>query len=272
MLSKKRRTLVFIEAGILTLLVYLFSIMANSYLDSERFSDINQKLLSSSIEFDSSYAQNNFYSTFEISNCEKRKTNIRTQFQNLKKLGVDITNYGQLYLERNKEYSKLKKRTYFLDQLKLYADVLDYNNHCDVKILPIIYFYNGLSTQIDKQSIILEQFSINHKNETIIFSFDIFSEDEPILNNFKKNFNITFAPFVIINQKTTKNFDTSENVISLNSLEIEFKYFTKELIKKPETDTKTEIEDIELLKLTNSSVKPNSQIQNTTNDYEVIKE
>jgi hypothetical protein len=258
MLSKKRRTLVFFEAGILTLIVYLFSIMANSYLDTERFLDINQKLLAGSIDSDTLYSQNQFYSTFEISNCNTRKEQIYSQFKNLKKLGTDITNYGQLYLEKNKETSDLKKRTYFLDQLKLYGEILQYNYYCEDKIMPIIYFYNGLSSQIDKQSIILEQFSINNKNKTIILSFDIFSENEPILNNIKSIFNISFTPFILINNKTTKDFITSENIISLNSLDIEYNFFSNQTEIKSQTYSNNTI-------FVNISINESSQIMKKNN-------
>ena len=50
----------------------------------------------------------------------------------------------------------------------------NYNGYCsDEKVIPVIYFYDSLNTNLDTQSLILEQFSINNKNSTIVFSFDV---------------------------------------------------------------------------------------------------
>jgi len=229
MLTKRRRTLIFIEAGILTFVVFLLSILSNSYLDDKRFDDLNEKLLEGAIESDLSFTENEFYSTFEIENCVARKANLYSQFQNIKKLGTDITNYGQLTLKINEEVSKNKKRDYFLDELRLYGDVLQYNGDCEDKVLPVLYFYNGLSTSLDKQSLILEQFSLNKKNQTLIFSFDYFIDDEPILNNFKEDLNVRSTPFIFINGKTTNELSQVNRVVSLNTLTIEYKKFKGEI-------------------------------------------
>lgn len=230
MLSKRRRTLIFIEAAILTIAIYLFSIVANGYLDELRVNTLNEKILEKSLEEDSYLIGSYFYNSFDVNSCDFRKNKIFSSFEELKELGTDLTNYGSLFLDSNEGLSKLKQRKYFQDQLELYEQVLDYNFDCENELFPIVYFYNGLSTSLDKQSIILDQFSLNNKNKTVIFSFDYFFENEPNLEILKKTYLVSNPPFIIFNQnKTSNSLKGSDGLVSLNSIAIEYKKFRGEI-------------------------------------------
>lgn len=230
MLSKKRRNILFIEAGILTLIVYFSALFLNGYLDNYRFIELENKIDEININSEASIILSDFHNSFSTNNCSLRKNYILNEFIKLKLFGRDLTNYGQLFLKSNENFSLNKQREYFLEEINLLNEVLKYNNKCNEdKLFYILYFFNSKKTNLDKQSIILEQFSLNNKNKSIIFSFDISYKDEPILEDIKKNYNVTYSPFIIIENKTSRFMHKTNGIVDLNSISVEFKKFRGEI-------------------------------------------
>lgn len=231
MLTPKRRNIIFVEAAILTIAIYFFAIIFNGYLDTQRIEDLDYNLANSSVSLYNIEVSESFFENFkDDSNCKDRKKFIFDSFGNLKTIGKDLTNYGKLFLKSNIEHSKLRQREYFLRELLLYKKVLDYNEDCsEDKIVPVIYFFDSLSTELDKQSLILEQYYMNHENKTIVFSFDINFENEPILEEIKDSYDITSYPFIIIGNKTTRDLENNNGVVGLNTISIEYLRYIGEL-------------------------------------------
>lgn len=231
MLSKKKTKLLFVEAFILTLLVYLIAIISNGLLDNQRIETLDFEILNTSNAIYSLDVSNNFVENFNITNCSVQKSNIFTNYKGIKKLGKDLSSYGPLFLEENSAETKIKEREYFLQQIKIFNLVNSYNQVClNDTIFPVIFYYNSLSNTLDKQSLILEQFYLNHENQTIVFSFDINFENEAIITEVKDIFNITSTPFVILNNnKTTRNLADNDGLISLNTITVQYKKFKGEI-------------------------------------------
>ncbi len=231
MLSKRRRNLIFIEAGILTLIIYFFALILNGYLDNQRVEVLSTEFANMQLTTEGNLVEDRFYETFNLSyDCEIKKRNIFDKQKTIKQIGTDLSNFGQLFLEKNKEVSLNKQREYFLEEIELYLQVQDYNKICEEDIIvPVIYFFNSLNTQLDKQSLILEQYSLNHKNETIIFAFDINYENEPLLIKIKNKYEATYSPFVIIGNKTTRTLQNNNGIVDLNTITIEYKKIRGEI-------------------------------------------
>ena len=226
MLSTKRRNLIFIEAAILTIIIYLLALILNGYLDTQRIETLDYEFINSSTIAYNLKVFNAFNINIDNSNCLIKKKLIFNSFKSIKKVGKDLSNYGKLFLSENEKISKLKQRQYFLNELDLYLEINEFNILCqDNKIMPIIYFFNSNNLDLDKQSLNLEQFYLNHINDTMIFSFDINYIDEPILEEIKLNKNIIFTPFIIINNKTTNNLVNKDKVVNINTLTLEFKKY-----------------------------------------------
>ncbi len=206
MLSRKRRNLIFIEALILTLTVYSLAIIVNQSLDNHRVIDFDYNIQNTQMHFKGLIMSEQFQKEFNITNCTYLKKHMFNNYQFLKNIGTDLSNYGQLFSKSNINLSYNRQREYFLDQLSLYIYVHNYNIKCENdEIIPILYFFDSLSTQLDTQSLLLEQFAIDNKNKTIIFSFDINYNREPMLNMIKNKYNINSAPYIVIGNFTTDN-------------------------------------------------------------------
>jgi hypothetical protein len=73
-------------------------------------------------------------------------------------------------------------------------------------------------------------FCLNGVKETIVFSFDINYEKEELLNIIKKDNNIVSTPYIIFENKTTRDvLHDDELVVSLNTITVEYKKFKGEI-------------------------------------------
>lgn len=220
-MSKKRRNFIFLEAAILTLIVYILALLMNAYLDVHRIEDLDSQLKKSEPFFSPSNPSNQFFSLVLDRNCSYAKDFIYDRYIEVKNVGTNLENYGKLISKRNKNFSEVKQRQYYLDQLALYNLAKKYNKKCGRKeIIPVIYFFDGKSTSLNKQGFIMEQFYLNHKNSTMILPFDINFDKEPVINQIKNEYNIKNAPFVIMGNKTTRDFGSE--VVSLGEISLEF--------------------------------------------------
>ncbi len=229
MLSKRRRNLIFVEALVLTIFIYLFAVIINGYFDDSREETLNKVFYSSELKMETYYALNDFLFLNNMS-CETGKNLLFDREESLKSVGTDLTNYGKLFLDINLNKSLIKERKYYLDELELFSLANEYNELCDDKIFIVLYFFNGFSTSLDKQSLILDQFSLNNENKSMIFSFDINYEREALVNIIKNKYNVNFVPFIIIGNKTTREFEHDKDlVVDINSITIEYKKFKGQL-------------------------------------------
>lgn len=230
MISKKRRNQIFIEAGILTLFIYLFAIILNGYLDQQRINYLDERVLESELEKESLATSKFFYENFYDYSCELKRESIFLRQLKLKDIGDDLSNFGSLFLDYNKDISLGKQRSYYLEELDLYNDVVDYNKNCEDIIVPVFYFFDAQSTSLDKQALVLEQFSLNQENKTVVFSFDFYYDDEVLLELIKDKYDVTGVPFLIIGNKTSRNLERDDaGIVSLNAISVEFKRIRGEI-------------------------------------------
>ncbi|MFW5704208.1 MAG: hypothetical protein ACOCXG_00045 [Nanoarchaeota archaeon] len=219
MLSKKRRLLLFIETFLIFFGILFTAFFLNDVFDSLRSDYLDNELKQLELRFDSFTSYSQFSS--ELS-CQQKKNYLLSYSEELKEVANDIGNFGPLFLVRNDKLSKLKQRELYLQEIRYYNQILKYNNDCSGdKIVPVIYFFNGKATSFDKQAVILENFAEQYENETVVLNFDFHYTKEPILESIKKVYGVTFSPFIIINGKTTRDFDTEEGFVSKNTLAVE---------------------------------------------------
>ncbi len=218
MISKKRRNFLFFEAAILTFLIYLSALILTGYLDEYRIDFLEQEQKKFNILEESSLAQNYFLEHFETEySCQEFLSKIDEKNVELRKIGEDLGNFGSLFLDSNLENSEYYKRVYYLNQLDLYFQVLEYNENCLGSIIPVFYFFSE-SSSFDIQGAYLEQFALNHKNETLVFSFDIDFEDDFIIIELKEKLGVSNSPFIKVGNKTISNGWVS----SLNEISVEY--------------------------------------------------
>jgi hypothetical protein len=223
MISKKRRNLIFLEAFLLTFLIYLLSFVATDFLDDKREEELKLQIAESEVIFDSAFTSSFFFEFLLDESCNSSKTAILDQYVELKSVGKGFQSYSGLFLEMNEKSLKSKQRNYYLNQILLYNYVEIYNNRCEEEVTPVIYFFDG-SQDFDRQSLVLEQFALNNKNETIILSFDYDFEDENLLNKLKEKYEVNKPSYLVIGNITSNNiyFPEGLDYYDLNTINLAF--------------------------------------------------
>lgn len=208
----------FLEAGILTFLIYIIALLLTGYLDTHRIYFLENEHKKFEIIEESSFAQTYFLEEFEEEySCSDFKTAIYNKNIELRKIGEDLGNFGSLFLESNVKNGEYYKEVYYLNQLDLYFQISAYNEKCQENIIPVFYFFSE-SSSFDVQGAYLEQFALNNRNETYVFSFDINFNNSYVITSLKESLEVTSSPFVKVGNTTISNGWIS----SLNEISIEF--------------------------------------------------
>ncbi len=220
MFSKKEVKLLLLESLLIVIALYTLIFLATDWLDQERITDLESKLYESSLKQESRNVMDNYFQTLGDDNCRVMKESIQEEYEFVKDFQTDVTRYVMTGLGRNEPYYSIKKREYTLNQLNLLVKTNRYNEVCEETIYPVIYFTEGEDTGIDTQGLILEQF-YEDTDDIIILIFDNNYEDEELLNELRKFYSVDRAPFIIFNNKTTREF-TNNEVVNLRTLKEEY--------------------------------------------------
>lgn len=221
MLSKRRRNLVFLEAGILTLCVYFIALLINYSLDDLRINTLEKGLQESSLQSESSKLFQFYLDSQEIFSCDVMKKNIALEARELKNFANDLNNFGFLFSEKNEDVAKIKQREYYISQTELYFEILNYNDVCEDRIIPGLYFFDAFDVTFDRQAVAVESMVLNSQNNSVFFTYDINFEQEPIVEALMDKYEVTFYPFVVLGNMTHHEF--GRDLITVERLTAEFK-------------------------------------------------
>jgi len=181
MISNKDRKLIFIEAGIVIILVYLFIMGLTYVLDEFRIKELDKQVQIYTLKHESFLAMNSFYDAEGKTNCEFSKKYIFQEYEEIKELSTDLSSFKNRILSSSESKHNIKKRQFLMAQAENFNKISLHNELCENKIYPIFYFIDGDLTGFNQQALLLQQFSLSHKNEIIIHILDINYKDEIII-------------------------------------------------------------------------------------------
>ena len=191
MIRKKARRLLFVEAAIFILIVYILVISITLILDEIRINELDAQIKKQGIKHEAFLASNIFYEAMGKTNCEFSHKYIFDEYDDIKELSINIASYKNRILTRNEKYHDLKKREYIIAQVENLNKINKHNDVCEKKIRPIFYFIDGDIIGFNQQALILQQFGMNHQEEIIIYTLDINYDDEPIIKALLELYNVT---------------------------------------------------------------------------------
>lgn len=219
MLTNRQIKLIFLESAIILVSVYIIIFILTSALDDSRINAIQTKIVSSSLDHDSSVVMTNFFEVFGSKDCDLLKKSISDQAEQLKTTREDLNRFSQRSLDQSLRWFSVQKRGIFLSQIDLMNLISNHNEVCEEKIHLITYFVDGEDTGLDRQGLILEQFSLLNEN-VVVLTFDFAFDDEEIVNNIKRHHDIRSPPFIIFNNVTSNDLQNTGiiNIRTLNEL------------------------------------------------------
>ena len=116
-------------------------------------------------------------------------------------IGSNLQSFSGKSLSNGQEY-KFLVRKYYVNQLRLYNLLSDYNERCDKNTTLMFYFFDD-SVQSQRQGAVLTEYYREVDNSSYIFSFNLEKEDSSVLNMLREGYNITDGPALVLNGDRT---------------------------------------------------------------------
>jgi hypothetical protein len=187
---------IFLISLVLTIFIFSIGFFLSYGLDILRLNEIDKIMADYQLSSDSYFAEKDFINIFGGDRCSLIKSKIQELREEMLDVGNSLSKYGEKSLFRKEDFDYLKRK-YFLLELRFYT-LLKELEDCDDNYIPIIFFYKKDHDLSIRQGYVLDEIGKNFKTQLAVFSFDIDYEDEPLLNLFKKKYNISKCPTLII--------------------------------------------------------------------------
>ncbi|MBN2112188.1 hypothetical protein JW707_03760 [Candidatus Woesearchaeota archaeon] len=181
----------------MTVLIFSLAMILNYGMDYFRVNSIISTIQEQEIMYESYLAEEEFVETFGGEKCDAMQRNIESLKQEMKEVGVDLSNYGRLSFFKKGDYSYLERK-YFLLELKFLASIEKLNRECGKPYVPILFFYEADNDESERQAYILSEISDIYKHQVVVLSIDKDYEDEPLINLLLFQYNVTKTPTTII--------------------------------------------------------------------------
>ncbi|MFT4312166.1 MAG: hypothetical protein ACMXYF_02960 [Candidatus Woesearchaeota archaeon] len=191
MISQTNRKLLFFQAGIVVLIVYLLTFGLTLFLDSWRVTELEQQTQIQNLKHESFLATNAFYQRVGRTDCAFSKEYILEEYEDNKLIAVDLTSFRQRMLTFNLEKHDLKRREYLIAQLENLNKLYEHNRLCEQQLKPLFFFLDGDITGFNPQALHVQQFALNYRNEVIVYTIDLNFRNEPMVHFLLENYNIT---------------------------------------------------------------------------------
>lgn len=171
----------FLEAGIFLLIIYLLIIGITFVLDTWRINELDKQINTYTLKHESFLATNSFYEVMRKKDCNFSKTYIFNEYADIRELSINIASFKNRILSTNEKLHDIKKRDFIIAQAENLNKIQKHNDVCENKIYPLFYFVDGDVIGFNQQSLILQQFAMNHKEDIIIYTLDINYDEEPVI-------------------------------------------------------------------------------------------
>ena len=160
-----------------------------------------------------------------LNNAKLRLDNFVCDNQLLVSSSKDLDNIGFKISILEKRFGKKDLRV--LEKKKLYSDleimhfnlIKKFNINCNSGFTTLLFFYSneiGVIDESENTAFILSSFKTNNPSKIMIYSFD-YNLDYETINKLKVEYNVSFAPSVLINEKDLiylKNIDNLKTYLS----------------------------------------------------------
>lgn len=202
-------------AFLITLVVFTLGLLLGLVIENKRVNYIEMQDEKQKQDFSSLQLQYQVIDAFgEEKNCEAIKKSFDMNSQNLENIRNKLETYSRDSNLNKKEFDLLK-REYTLAQVKFWLLTKKTKSLCNINSATVFYFY-GDSKNCPKcgdQAVVLTYLKDKFGSNILNFVFDSQLTDEPVIDLFKRVYNIQKYPTLIINEKKMEGFIPKETIL-----------------------------------------------------------
>lgn len=191
----------YIIAGIATTVIFVLGVLLGLVIENERTRYIEDKYTEQELDFRSSQLQYEYLNLLEKKeNCPAIYETLNANVDDLEKTRIRLETYSDDATLSKNDFEILE-REYFLAEVRYWLLATKAKEICAHDVVTILSFYSDKEEcpQCDEQSFVLSYMKKILGERLLIFSFNVKTSDEPIIEILKTSYNVTAYPSIVIN-------------------------------------------------------------------------
>lgn len=193
----------YIIAAVATLIIFILGVLLGLIIENERTRYIEDKYTEQELDFRSSQLQYEYLNLLEKKeNCPAIYKTLSANVDELEKTRVRLETYTDDATLSKAEF-ELLEREYFLAEVRYWLLATKAKELCAHDVVTILSFYSDEEEcpKCDEQSFVLSYMKKILGEQLLIFSFNVKTVNEPIIEILKTSYNVTEYPSIVLNEQ-----------------------------------------------------------------------
>ncbi len=192
---------IYIIALIATTGIFVLGLLLGLVMENARTQYVENRYVEQELDFRSSQLQYEYLNLLEQKeNCPAIYETLYTNLEDLEKTRVRIETYGDDATLAKDDF-ELLEREYFLAEVRYWLLANRAKEICDHDIVTLLSFSSDEEEcpSCDEQSFVLSYMKKELGEKLLIFSFNVKTVDEPMIEILKTAYTITTYPSIVVN-------------------------------------------------------------------------
>jgi hypothetical protein len=202
-------------AAVFTAMIFAFGLSVGMLAEQQRTKYVTEQYQEQSNEYESLQLQYAYLTSLsaERENCPALQYSLNIYIQHLEDTRLKLENYHESSSQINKAEFDTLKRQYILAEIKAWMFTQKVQKSCnETDIVTILNFHSKDCSRCDDEGMVLSYFKDILKDKLFIFSFDMDYANEPMVDILKREYNITSAPTLIIENEKKEGFTSTDEL------------------------------------------------------------
>lgn len=201
-----------IKASAVTALLLTIGVLVGLQMDDARGNYIEDQLRESDLRMQNFIVTQDYLDDSSQNYCKLVEKQIPELSDQNTRIGQNLQSFTGRSISNQEEYRFLLRK-YYVNQLRLYNVLNDYNQRCGANTTLIFYFFDE-SPNSQRQGAVLTEYYKNVDSSSYIFSFNLEKNRSSAMELLKEDYGIESGPAIVINGN-----QTYEEYVPLEQLE-----------------------------------------------------
>jgi len=186
-----------IRASLFTLLLLSVGVLVGLQVDDARGDYIQDQLKESDLRMQNFIVTQNYLEQSTNNYCRLVENQIPDLSTENTRIGQNLQTFSGQSISNQERYKYLVRK-YYVNQLRLYNVLDEYNERCNENTTLIFYFFDD-SMESQRQGEVLTKYYREVDNSSYIFSFNLEKNQSSVLTMLQDDYQIEEGPSIVIN-------------------------------------------------------------------------
>lgn len=186
-----------IKASLATFLLLSLGLLIGLQVDDARGAYVEDQLRESDLRMQNFIVTQSYLDESSNNYCRLVENQIPDLSRENTKIGQNLQSFSGKSLSNQGQYNYLVRK-YYVNQLRLYNVLDEYNSRCEENTTLIFYFFDQ-SADSKRQGAVLTEYYRNVDNSTYIFSFNLEKNKSSVMQLLRDDYQVEEGPSIVIN-------------------------------------------------------------------------